>query len=108
MLVFQPTYPLVSGTSIELFHHSANIPASLSELIATIDKGTGGVAKKAPRVLAHGVSARVRIALHAGGGAGQSGGIPLEPFKQNKEMARILLRRDGETVAAGIVEECFT
>lgn len=27
--------------------------------------------------------------------------IPLEPFAVNKEMGRILIRRNGETVAAG-------
>ncbi|KDN43787.1 hypothetical protein K437DRAFT_225393 [Tilletiaria anomala UBC 951] len=107
VLVFQPTYPLVAGTNIEVFHHSANIAATLSELIVTIDKGSGAVLKRSPRVLAHGTSAQVRIALRAGGSAGQSAGVPMEEFKQNKEMARILLRRNGETVAAGIVLECL-
>ena len=107
VLVFQPTYPLVAGTSIEVFHHSANIPSTLSELVATVDKSTGAIKKKAPRVLSHGTSAQVRIALHAGGSAGQSAGCPIEQFSKNKEMARILLRRDGETVAAGIVLDTF-
>lgn len=31
--------------------------------------------------------------------------IPLEPASVNKEMGRVLLRRGGETVAAGVVLE---
>jgi elongation factor 1 alpha-like protein len=30
-------------------------------------------------------------------------GIPIEPFSANKDMGRVLLRRAGETIAAGIV-----
>lgn len=106
VLVFQLTYPIVAGTSVELFHHSANLAASLSELVGTVDKGSGAIARKHPRVLAHGTAAQVRITLHVGGAAGQSAGAPIEEFKANKEMARVRLRRDGEIVAAGIVLEC--
>lgn len=31
--------------------------------------------------------------------------IPLETFKQNKQLGRIMLRRGGETIAAGVVDE---
>ncbi|KAG8847044.1 Hsp70 suppressor, GTPase facilitates ribosomal subunit dissociation [Tulasnella sp. 330] len=34
--------------------------------------------------------------------------IPIEPFAINKDMGRILLRRGGETIAAGIVSEIFS
>ena len=60
------------------------------------------------RVLGKGVSAEVQIALRstnsAFGTTGVSGsvkGIPLEPFSANKDMGRILIRRGGETIAAG-------
>lgn len=105
ILVFEPTYPLVAGTSIELFHHSANIAATLTELVSILDKSTGGVSKKKPRVLTKGCTAMVRVTVKAGGMAGQSSGIPLEDAKTNKEMARVLMRMNGETVAAGIVVE---
>lgn len=105
ILVFEPTYPLVAGTSIELFHHSANIAATLTELVAILDKSTGGVLKKKPRVLTKGCTAMVRVSVKAGGSAGQSSGIPLEDAKTNKEMARVLMRMNGETIAAGIVVE---
>ncbi|GAC99891.1 probable translation elongation factor [Pseudozyma hubeiensis SY62] len=103
ILVFEPTYPLVAGTSVELFHHSANIAATLTELVSILDKTTGSVAKAKPRVLTKGCTAMVRVTVKAGGQAGQSSGIPLEDARTNKEMARVLMRMNGETVAAGVV-----
>ncbi|KAJ9474783.1 Elongation factor 1 alpha-like protein [Pseudozyma hubeiensis] len=103
ILVFEPTYPLVAGTSVELFHHSANIAATLTELVSILDKTTGSVAKTKPRVLTKGCTAMVRVTVKAGGQAGQSSGIPLEDARTNKEMARVLMRMNGETVAAGVV-----
>ncbi len=48
------------------------------------------------------VSAEVEISLRSAGVAGGPKGIPLEPFSSNKDMGRILLRRGGETIAAGV------
>ena len=56
------------------------------------------------RVLTKGTSAEVHIAIRQasfGGSGGRSTVIPLEPFSTNKEMGRILIRRGGETIAAG-------
>ena len=55
-------------------------------------------------VLTKGVSAEVQITLRPSGYSGLSSTrqlIPLEPFSVNKEMGRILIRRGGETIAAG-------
>ncbi|PKI83389.1 Hbs1p [Malassezia vespertilionis] len=95
MLVFTPTYPLLKGTAVEVYHHSADIPGQLVELISLLDKGTGDVTKQHPRVLPHHATATVRIAL------GQA--YPIETFRVNKDMARLLFRMNGETVGAGIV-----
>ena len=56
------------------------------------------------RVLTKGTSAEVQITMRqaAFAGAGTRNiAIPLEPFATNKEMGRILIRRGGETIAAG-------
>ena len=50
------------------------------------------------------MSAKVQITLRSGTMSGPSSkqvSIPIEPFAVNKEMGRILLRRGGETIAAG-------
>lgn len=103
MLVFQPTYPLVRGTALEVYHHSADIPGQIVDLISILDKASGEVIRRQPRVLQHHVTAMARIAL--GHGARDGAGFPMEDFKSNKEMARLLFRMNGETVAAGIVIE---
>jgi len=57
------------------------------------------------RVLTKGVSAEVQIALRStlvSGSAWMARGIPLETFSSNKDMGRILIRRGGETIAAGM------
>lgn len=107
LLIFEPSYPLIAGTTFELYQNSSSLPATLTELVAILDKLTGAIIKKKPRVLTSGSTAQAQISLQAGTGHGQTAGAPIEEFRHNKEMARILLRRDGETVAAGIVLECI-
>lgn len=53
-------------------------------------------------MLTKGVSAEVQITLRSAGGAGRVHSAPLETFTANKEMGRILIRRGGETIAAGM------
>ena len=57
--------------------------------------------KKSPRVLTKGASAEVQITLRSAGGTGKAYSVPLETFAMNKEMGRVLIRRGGETIAAG-------
>ncbi|KAI0269328.1 EF Tu GTP binding domain-containing protein [Gloeopeniophorella convolvens] len=104
IIVFDIQVPILAGTSVELFHHSRDVPAAISKLNATLDRASGAVTKKNPRVLTKGASAEVQITIRpatfAGLGA-RSTPIPLEPFSVNKEMGRILIRRGGETIGAG-------
>lgn len=56
------------------------------------------------RVLAKSASAEVQLTLRSTGVSGPTARaqpIPLEPFSVNKEMGRVLIRRGGETIAAG-------
>ncbi len=139
ILTFDLASPIIAGTpvsfdgapflrtcsycetlQVELFHHSTNVPATISKLVALLDKGA--VAKKNPRLVRHGpdyplhadpapghsmlqkgVHAQVEITLRQPSQSIRSPSIPLETAARNKEMGRVLLRRNGETVAAGIV-----
>jgi len=61
-------------------------------------------------VLTRGASAEVQFSLrNMQGGSSATPGIPLETFASNKDMGRILIRRGGETIAAGTLElfECI-
>ncbi|KAF9355325.1 hypothetical protein BGX34_010544, partial [Mortierella sp. NVP85] len=82
-------------------HQSHNEPGSVSKLIATIDKGTGEIIKKNPRHLGKNTTATVEIKLN-----GRA--IPLETFKDSKELGRVMFRKGGETVAAGIVTKILS
>lgn len=59
------------------------------------------------RVLTKGVSADVRLSLRTmqvGGVPSGVSAIPLETFASNKDMGRVLIRRSGQTVAAGMLK----
>jgi elongation factor 1 alpha-like protein len=54
-------------------------------------------------VLQKGTTALVEITLRSTPGAQKAATIPLEIASVNKEMGRVLIRRTGETIAAGVV-----
>ncbi|WVF71966.1 hypothetical protein IAT40_006776 [Kwoniella sp. CBS 6097] len=110
ILVFDLSSPIITGTAVELFHHSMNLPATISKLVSISEKGQ--VVKKNPRVLQKGTTATVELTLRSNNGNGNSNAssskapsIPLETTADNKEMGRVLIRRGGETIAAGVVLE---
>ncbi|KAG9317166.1 hypothetical protein JVU11DRAFT_1358 [Chiua virens] len=106
VIVFDIQLPITSGASVELFHHSRDVPATISKLVASLDRATGSVTRKNPRVLTKGTSAEIEITLRGDNISGTSAlprPIPIEPFAANKDMGRILLRRGGESIAA---EKC--
>jgi elongation factor 1 alpha-like protein len=75
---------------VEILHGRLFSSGRIKALVATLDKATGKVAKKRPRVLAPGTLASVIIEA--------TDALPIEAGM------RVILRADGETVGAGIVE----
>ncbi|CCA67208.1 related to translation elongation factor HBS1 protein [Serendipita indica DSM 11827] len=107
VILFDIQTPLINGASVELFHHARNVPATIT-LLESLDRVTGVVLKAKPRVLTKGMSGKIRITIRAGSisetaGLASFSRLPVETFKTNKDMGRVLLRRDGETIAAGII-----
>ncbi|KAJ7667697.1 EF Tu GTP binding domain-containing protein [Mycena polygramma] len=103
IIIFDIQIPIIAGATVELFHHSRDVPATISKLIATLDRTSAKIVKSSPRVLTKTSSAEVQITLRTAGSSVRS--IPVEPYAANKAMGRILVRREGETIAAGIVME---
>jgi len=105
IIVFDLQVPITAGSSVELFHHSRDVSAVLSKLVAVVDRTSGKTLKLNPRVLSKGSSAEVQISIRSTILSGLTGvrPIPLESFSVNKDMGRILIRRGGETIGAGIV-----
>ncbi|KAF9423335.1 HBS1-like protein [Podila epigama] len=101
IVVFDVKIPITVGFPIIMHQQSHNEPGVISKLVATIDKGTGEIVKKSPRHLSKNTTAMVEIKLN-----GRA--IPLETFKDSKELGRVMLRKGGETVAAGIVTKILS
>jgi elongation factor 1 alpha-like protein len=59
------------------------------------------------RVLQKGVTATVEFSLRALPNNSRPATIPLETASGNKEMGRVLIRRGGETIAAGMSPLCL-
>ncbi|KAI9596797.1 P-loop containing nucleoside triphosphate hydrolase protein [Syncephalis fuscata] len=100
IVVFEPSIPITIGYPTVLFHHNLNIAATIVKLEAVIDKTTGEVTKKNPRHLSKSSAALVDIRTERP--------ICLELFSTSKELGRITLRKDADTIAAGIVVEIFS
>ncbi|KAF3932357.1 hypothetical protein ABW20_dc0108770 [Dactylellina cionopaga] len=87
ILAFESLTPMM----IDIHRGRLNASGRINKLIATLDKGNGTITKKKPRHIGPGSLAVVSITVT---------GVPLPLEKGSK----IVLRADGLTVAAGVVE----
>jgi elongation factor 1 alpha-like protein len=76
--------------NVDVHRGRLHVPGRLSGLVALLDKSTGVVLKKKPKIVQPGSVVRVVIELEQA--------VPLEA------PGRIVLRAGGETVAAGLIE----
>ncbi|KAI9216490.1 P-loop containing nucleoside triphosphate hydrolase protein [Blastocladiella britannica] len=97
LVVFDLKVPITLGFPMILHQGSVNEPASITQLIAVLDKRDGKITKKNPRVLTKGMTALVEISTERP--------VCLEPFTESREFGRFMLRKGGETLAAGIVSK---
>jgi elongation factor 1 alpha-like protein len=97
LLIMDPlAVPIIRGAQV-LFHmHSLDVPAVLTKLVS-LTKRDGSIQKERPRALTGGVSAIVEMTL--------SDKIAMEPFSQCRALGRFVLRRGGDTIAVGVIEE---
>ncbi|KAM0252151.1 hypothetical protein ACHAQJ_007848 [Trichoderma viride] len=75
---------------VDLHRGRLHAAGQIQSLAATLDKATGEVLKKKPKVVQPGGVARILIKLEAK--------VPLEPGQ------RVVIRSGGETIAAGLLE----
>lgn len=86
ILAFEHLTPM----HVDVHRGRLHVPARITQLVATLDKGTGVVLKKKPKLVSPGSVARVVVEMQTA--------VPLEA------PGRIVLRANGETVAAGLIE----
>ncbi|KAK9338875.1 hypothetical protein LIPSTDRAFT_140341 [Lipomyces starkeyi NRRL Y-11557] len=101
IIVFHLRIPLIKGSNILIYRGRTTEAARISRLTAVVDKSTGKITKNKPRHLISGQTAIVELEV-------MGSSFPMETFKASKDLGRIVLRQDGITVAAGIVEEILS
>jgi elongation factor 1 alpha-like protein len=88
-------FEFLTPMQVDVHRGRLHAPGKIKEIVAVLDKGTGNaVGKKKPRIIKPGQVVRVVVELDVGAAQG----VPLEA------PARVVLRSNGETVAAGILE----
>jgi elongation factor 1 alpha-like protein len=84
-------FEFITPMQIDIHRGRLHAPGKIKEIVAVLDKGTGAtVGKKRPRIVKPGQVARVVVELEMA--------VPLEA------PGRVVLRSNGETVAAGLLE----
>jgi len=96
IVVFHPT-AIAAGYTPVLHAHTAQVAATITEIVAKIDPRTGQPTEEKPKTIKTGDSAIVKITPLRP--------VVLETFKDFPELGRFALRDMGSTVAAGIVRE---
>lgn len=76
--------------NVDIHRGRLHVPGRISQLVGILDKKTGDVLKKKPRIIKPEEVVRVVVELERG--------VPIEAA------ARVVLRSQGETVGAGLVE----
>jgi len=97
IVVFNIDVPITKGFPMVLHYGCVSEQATISKLISLLNKSSGEVEKAKPRCLTGSCSAVVQITV--------SKPIPLELYKDNRELGRFMVRTGGHTIAAGMVTE---
>lgn len=97
VVTFDMDRPLLVGTPFVIFRGNVQQQAKISKVINVFDKATGEPVKRKAKHLIAKQSAVVEIETERK--------LPLQLFKENKLMGRIVMRKEGRTVGAGVVEK---
>lgn len=97
ILLFNIEVPITQGFPVLLHYQTVSEPATIRKLISVLHKSSGEVLKKKPKCLSKGMNAIVEIQTQRP--------VPLELYKDYKELGRFMLRYVGSTIAAGVVTE---
>lgn len=95
--IFETNKPILQGNSMIMHFGGSQVEVNITKLIALYNKA-GTVTKRSPKLLKGGQIGLVQISV-------RNKSIPIEKFKDNRDLGRIILRREGYTLAVGIVED---
>jgi len=97
IVIFNIDIPITKGYPVVLHYGCVSEQAIVTKLVATLSKSTGEILKNKPRFLNGNSSAIVEISI--------TKPIPLETYKDNRELGRFMMRVSGNTIAAGMVTD---
>merc|ERR1711890_87369 len=97
IVVFSIDIPITKGYPVVMHYGCVSEQAVVKKLVSLLNKTSGEVVKSRPRVLTGNCSAVVEVVV--------TKPIPLELYKNNRELGRFMLRTGGHTIAAGMVTE---
>lgn len=97
ILIFNIEIPITKGFPVLLHYQTVSEPAIIKRLISVLNKSTGEVTKKKPKLLTKGQNALVELQTQRP--------VALELYRDFKELGRFMLRYSGSTIAAGVVME---
>eukprot|EP00124_Ichthyophonus_hoferi_P004534 Ihof_evm1s512 gene=Ihof_evmTU1s512 len=95
IVVFNVDVPITKGCQTIVHYQMLNQPAVISKLEILLDKTTGEIAKKKPRVLPRNSTGIVEVTFNRP--------ICMEEYKEFRDLGRFMMRDKGQTIAAGIV-----
>ncbi|CCF59442.1 hypothetical protein KAFR_0H00330 [Kazachstania africana CBS 2517] len=99
ILTFQMSRPLLPGTPLMLFRGVCEHPARINKLISVLDKNDPTkVLKKKVKHISSNQVAIVEVELTE-----RKRWLPMLTFDENKHLGRIILRKDGRTIATGAI-----
>uniref|UniRef100_A0A3P9K3M4 HBS1-like protein n=1 Tax=Oryzias latipes TaxID=8090 RepID=A0A3P9K3M4_ORYLA len=97
ILLFNIEVPITKGFPVLLHYQTVSEQATIRKLISVLHKTSSEVLNKKPKCLTKGMNAIVEIQTQRP--------VPLELYKDYKELGRFMLRYVGSTIAAGVVTE---
>lgn len=95
IVTFDMDRPLLVGTPFVLFRGNVQLQGKITKVITVFDKNGEPLKKRAKHLIAQ-QSALVEISTERK--------IPLQLYSDNRQMGRVVLRKEGRTVGAGVVE----
>ena len=88
--------PIIRGASVLVHMHSMDVPAVITKLVSLTASREGRI-KENPRVLTSGVSGTVELTFKSK--------VCVEAYNDCRALGRFVLRRGGDTIAVGIIEQ---
>ena len=95
VIIFNILTPIIPGTPVVFHFKSLQEQAKITSLEEELDRATGELKRRRPRLLAKNSSGVIEIALQRA--------ICCELYAESKELGRFMLRQGGLTMAAGII-----